>query len=320
MSPFVVILAFAAGFLVIFGVNIMVADIQKRRREQMKEWLEEERRLLQKERARASLQHGELHEMATQSAEEIGERQTIVERLRVFFEQTGGQLGLAQLVILSTVMFTLAGAPTYMLLDSIVLAVAVGSLTGALPAFYVCFQRNKRMNALRSQLPDGFDLMARTMRAGQTFSQALLAIADESAPPLSEEFGYCYDQQNLGMSTEAAMRDLARRTGLLEIRIFVLAVLVHQQTGGNLSELLEKLAHVMRDRYRIQGMIRGLTAEGKMQAIVLLGLPVVMFLYIYTTNREYAMVLIQTTWMLGGTLLSMLFGALWIRKIINFDH
>jgi len=81
-------------------------------------------------------------------------------------------------------------------------------------------------------------------------------VADEFSPPIADEFGFCYDQQNLGLSPEASMRDLARRTGLLELKIFVLAVMVHRQTGGNLSELLEKLATVIRHRYRIRGRSR----------------------------------------------------------------
>ena len=104
-------------------------------------------------------------------------------------------------------------------------------------------KRNARLEKLLSQLPDAFDLMARVIRAGQTMSQALQAVADEFAQPIAAEFAYCYEQQNLGLPPETALRDLARRTGLLEIKIFVLALLVQQQTGGNLAELLDKLSH-----------------------------------------------------------------------------
>ena len=83
--------------------------------------------------------------------------------------------------------------------------------------------------------------MGRVIRAGQTMSQALQAVADEFPPPIAGEFAYCYEQQNLGLSPETALRDLARRTGLMELKIFVLALLVQQQTGGNLAELLDKL-------------------------------------------------------------------------------
>ena len=111
-----------------------------------------------------------------------------------------------------------------------------------MPLFYVQFKRKARLEKLRSQLPDAFDLMGRVIRAGQTMSQALLAVADEFAQPIAGEFAYCYEQQNLGLPPETAFRDLSRRTGLIEIKIFVLALLVQQQTGGNLAELLDKLS------------------------------------------------------------------------------
>src|SRR5262249_57164429 len=122
-------------------------------------------------------------------------------------------------------------------------------------------------------LPDAFDLMARVIRAGQTMSQAIQSVADEFDQPLAGEFAYCYEQQNLGLSPEVALRDLARRTGLVEVKIFVLAMLVQQQTGGNLAELLDKLSGVVRERFRVPGKIKALTAEGRMQATVLLVLP-----------------------------------------------
>src|SRR6202030_4138555 len=114
------------------------------------------------------------------------------------------------------------------------------------------------------------------MRSGQTISQAMQSVADDFAAPASDEFGYCCDQQNLGLSPEAAMRGLALRTGILEMKIFVLAVMVHNQTGGNLAELLDRLSTVIRDRYRIRGSIQALTAEGRMQMMILLALPPLM--------------------------------------------
>ncbi len=104
-------------------------------------------------------------------------------------------------------------------------------------------------------------------------AQALQAVADEFAPPIAGEFAYCYEQQNLGLSPETAMRELARRTGLLEVKIFVTAVLVQQQTGGNLAEMLDKLSSIIRERYQLRGKIKTLTAEGRIQGIILLGLP-----------------------------------------------
>ena len=161
--------------------------------------------------------------------------------------------------------------------------------------------------------------MSRVVRAGQTMSQALQAVADEFAQPVAAEFAYCYEQQNLGLSAEAALRDLARRTGLLEVKIFVLAILVQQQTGGNLAEMLDKLAVVIRERARIRGKIKTLTAEGRLQAIVLLALPVFLLVVLMILNPTYTGVLLEHTNLLIAVLVSEVLGALWIRKIVNFD-
>jgi tight adherence protein B len=161
--------------------------------------------------------------------------------------------------------------------------------------------------------------MARVVRAGQTLAQALLAVADEFPQPISGEFAYCYEQQNLGLPPEVAFRDLNRRTGVIELKIFVLAVLVQQQTGGNLAELLLKLSAVVRDRYQIRGTIRTLTAEGRMQGLVLAALPPVMLLLMLVLNAKYVGVLFDHPNILFGTFGVEFIGALWIRKIVNFD-
>jgi len=162
-------------------------------------------------------------------------------------------------------------------------------------------------------------LMARTMRAGQTISQSFQAVADEGPRPISEEFAFCYEQQNLGLSPDAAMLELSRRTGLLELKIFVMAVMVHRQTGGNLSELLDKLGHVIRDRAKIRGHIKGLTAEGLLQAYVLIALPPAILAVMWFINRPYAQVFFEEYYLLIGMLVSMTIGWFWMRRIVNFD-
>ena len=161
--------------------------------------------------------------------------------------------------------------------------------------------------------------MRRVVRAGQTMSQAMQAVADECSSPIADEFGDCYEQQNLGLSPEAALRDLARRTELLEVKIFVVALSVHREAGGNLSVLLERLAEVIRERYRIRGQIRTFTAEGKLQAKILLALPFVVLLALLLTSPDYAKLLFHYPWLLIGMVIADMIGALWLRTIINFD-
>jgi tight adherence protein B len=189
----------------------------------------------------------------------------------------------------------------------------------AAPILYVRFVRNRRLEKMMKQLPDAFELIARLVRAGQTTSQAFQGVADEFDDPVSAEFEHCYEQQNLGLAPEVAMRDMARRTDLVEMKIFILAVLVQRQTGGNLAELIDNLASLVRERFRIRGKIQVLTAEGRMEAAVLMALPPIVFFMIFSLNRNYAEILLEHPNLLWGMAGFMLIGVLWIRKIINFD-
>ncbi|TVQ02349.1 MAG: hypothetical protein EA381_03445 [Planctomycetaceae bacterium] len=151
-------------------------------------------------------------------------------------------------------------------------------------------------------------------------SQAMRGIADEFSPPVSEEFAFCWEQQNLGLSPEASFQELAKRTSIIEIKIFVVAMSIHRSTGGNLSQLLIKLSNVIRERERIRGKVDALTAEGKFQAYLLIGLPFVLAGVIAIINPGYMTPLFRypIVFVIAAGLLSV--GYLWMKKIINFDQ
>jgi tight adherence protein B len=195
----------------------------------------------------------------------------------------------------------------------------LGAVGSVVPVMYLIFKRRQRREKLLTQLPDSFELMSRILRAGQTISQAMHAVATEFAPPVSTEFGYCHEQQNLGLNMEAALHDLARRTGLIEVKIYVLALLVHRKSGGNLAELLDNLALIVRERFKIRSKIKALTAEGRFQACSLLVLPLIAFAGLLVVNRPYALKLLDYPWLILASVLSMAVGAYWIRRIVNFD-
>ena len=234
-------------------------------------------------------------------------------------EQSGLDLTVRTLLTISAAVGLGCGLLGGMLRQSVLVAAVAAPAGAALPLAYVQLKRKARLEKLLSQLPDTFDLMSRVVRAGQTLSQALQAVADEFAQPIAGELSYCYEQQNLGLSPEDAMRDLAHRTGLLEIKIFVTAVIVQQQTGGSLAEMLDKLSQIIRQRYRTRGQIKTLTAEGRMQAIILLALPIVMFFGFLIMLPDYESKLLEHPSLIWTTLGFELLGALWIRKIVNFD-
>jgi tight adherence protein B len=311
------LLAFAAAALAVAGVYSILSDLFLRDRSRISQRVDEEFRKRQRERAKKSSLFKNLGTLATEVGP--GETTSLRQRFEELVEQSGLDLTPRRLLMYMAAGGLFCAALAVFFRPNLIAILGAALIAAAAPVLYVSFKRKQRLDKLMSQLPDAFDLMARVIRAGQTMAQAIQGVADEFDQPIAAEFAYCYEQQNLGLSMELALRDLGRRTGLLEIKIFVLALLVQQQTGGNLAEMLEKLAGVMRERFKIRGKIKALTAEGRMQAGVLLALPPGLFLLMLFLNRAYGQVLLDHPMILIGMLVSEFLGALWIRKIVNFD-
>ncbi|HEV3163042.1 MAG TPA: type II secretion system F family protein [Isosphaeraceae bacterium] len=319
MSPAILtLLTFLAVGLAVVGVYSILTDFFLRDRSRVSRRVDDEFRKSQRERVKKSPLFKNLGQLAAE-AMTGEERPSLRKRLEAMIEQSGMDLTVPRLMGMSTILGLMIGAVGWLLSQNIALGGGAAAVAFSLPILYVNLKRRARQEKLRTQLPDAFDLMSRVIRAGQTMSQALLAVSDEFPPPIAAEFSYCYEQQNLGLAPEITLRDLARRNGMLEIKIFVLAMLVQQQTGGNLAELLDKLSTVVRDRFRIRGAIKTLTAEGRLQAVVLLILPLALFVMMLFSNPDYAQVLLDNPKLIMATLVCEGFGALWIRKIVNFD-
>jgi tight adherence protein B len=239
-------------------------------------------------------------------------------RLQTMVTQSGLSLTLPQLAYIS-IGTALGGILMGLLVHGPLLAGIGGIAFGLSPLLYVRHRQKGRHDRLLMQLSSAFDLMARVLRSGHSVPQSFQAVADTFEQPISGEFAQCQEQQNLGLLPEVTYREMARRTGVLEIKIFVMAMMIQRQTGGNLSEVLERLAALVRERVRLRNHVLTLTAEGRMQAVVLLVLPPVMFFIMRFLNRPYADVLLDHTGLLAAMMASMAAGALWIRKIIQFD-
>jgi tight adherence protein B len=314
-------LAFAAGCLAIFAINLVLIDIAEKDRKLARVHIAEQMR----ERSVRDVQNSllfrqDLSKLAEEAFEEASApRRSFYHWVRELTEQSGMRITPRHLMIWSASMSFTIGALALLISRHWVGAVAAAATGAVLPILYVQIKRQKRLELLREQLPDCFELMSRIIRAGQTVSQAMHAITEEFKAPAATEFGYCYDQQNLGLPPELAYRELARRTGLLEIKIFVLALLVNRQTGGNMTGLLENLSTIVRERFRTRGKIKGLTAEGRMQALILLLLPFLVYFMLFIINREYALKLFDLPALLFAAIALMAMGGLWIRKIVNFD-
>jgi tight adherence protein B len=200
----------------------------------------------------------------------------------------------------------------------------IGALTGlvvgaALPWLVLIGRAAARQTKFLRQLPNAFELMARVIRAGNSVPHALQAVAETFEDPLAGEFAFCQHQQNFGLRPEVAFQEMAQRSGILELRIFVMAMAVQRQTGGNLAEVLERLASLLRARLRLRQQIRTLTAEGRLQGLTLVILPLLVFGVLFVINRSYADLLLARPNLVVITLGCMTVGVLWIRRIVRFE-
>jgi tight adherence protein B len=205
------------------------------------------------------------------------------------------------------------------LLGGFVIGLATCVVSAAGPVVMLQLKRKALREKYLQQLPKAFDLMARLLRGGQSVSQALQAVADTFEDPIASAFAQCQHQQGMGLPPDVTYEQLAQGSGAVELRIFVIAMLIQRQVGGNLSEVLERLAALLRARLQLRQQIQTLTAEGRLQAWTLFALPILMFGVMMVINRRYADVLLEHRSLIAATLASMTFGMLWIRRLVRVE-
>jgi tight adherence protein B len=202
------------------------------------------------------------------------------------------------------------------------LAAALGCGGGIviLPLAWLSFRRKRRMAKLNSQLPDVFEMMSQALRAGHSLAGAVQTVYEQMPAPIATEFAQVYHEQNLGVKIEEALQSMADRVDSLDVRFFVTAVMIQRQTGGDLAEVLDNISGVIRERIELAGLVRGLTAEGRLSGWVLFSLPTVVFLASMYLNPKYAQVLLEDP---RGQIMLMiafgmqLMGIAMIRWIVN---
>jgi tight adherence protein B len=215
------------------------------------------------------------------------------ERMSLLLEQAGTPHTVGFFVLLSALLvftgLTVGSYGSWNYLFSLLLAIFLGSL----PFLYILLMKKKRMERFEKQLPEALDLVARAMKAGHAFSGALKMVADEMGDPIGGEFEKTLNEINFGMGVAEALKNLASRVDSLDLRFFVISVLIQRETGGNLAEILESISRIIRERFKLHGRIRVLSAEGKLSAIVLIGLPFFVALLLSWVNPEYIAVLVR---------------------------
>lgn len=242
-------------------------------------------------------------------------RVSTVDRLLV---QSGTSLTVASLIGIMLALYaaTLVGL-LFMGIASL-LAVVGAVPAGILPLLAIVNQRQKRIEKIENQLPDALDLIGRALRAGHAFQSAMDMVSTEMPEPVAGEFRITFDEINFGVPLDAALLNLATRVPSTDLRYFVIAVLIHRETGGNLAELLDNLSHLMRERMKLKGTIRVLSAEGKLSAWILGILPFALAGILNAANPGFMSILFEDPagrQVLAVALVLMLFGAIWLWRL-----
>ena len=195
-----------------------------------------------------------------------------------------------------------------------------GILFALLPPLWLWFRRRGRFKAFGKQMPDAMELIARALRSGHSLNSGIHVVVDEMPAPIATEFMLAYEEQNLGVPIEKALKGMLKRMPNMDLKFFVTAVAIQKQAGGDLAEILDKIGYIIRERFKIMGQVQALTGEGRMSGIALQAMPPLLFVVIYYMNPEYVMILFQEE--LGKQMLlyaigMQIVGAIVIKKIIN---
>lgn len=258
-----------------------------------------------------------------QGLENFLERTGLIGGLQTLLQQAGLAWPVSQLIIAivgGLAVGALLGAWLHPLGFQFLSAAGFGLFLGGLPLLYVQYKRRKRLAAFEEQLPEALDFLARSMRAGHAFSIGLEMLGTESPDPMGQEFRALFAEQNLGAPLDVALRNFARRVPILDVRLFVSSVLLQRQTGGNLGEVLTRLAFLIRERFRLRGQVRAASAHGRMTSAVLTLLPIVMIFALQFVAPGYLESLAKDPdgkWMIVGAVVAQIVGYLIMRKIVN---
>jgi tight adherence protein B len=241
---------------------------------------------------------------------------------QLILEQAGMSWSVQTLLLLSIGSALAFGSMTLIATGSVLIGLIATGLGAMLPNLYVRRRRTKRLNAFEELLPESIDLIGRALRAGHPLSAGFKMAADDGPEPVAGEFRRVFEEQRFGLPLQDSLLGMADRVNLMDVRILVTAILIQREVGGNLAEILDTLAGVVRARFTIRRQIRVYTAQGRMTGYLLSALPLILFSILYMINAQYMSILFTDP--VGKTLIGMavsmqFLGFLWIRKIIKIE-
>ncbi len=234
-----------------------------------------------------------------------------VENLGLFFEQADSPIRPEQFFILTAVSGLVGVVLGWASRAPVPLWPVFGLLIGAGPFIWLWWRRRRRFKKFAKQLPDAMELIGRALRSGHSLSSGIHVVVEEMPSPIATEFLMAYEEQNLGVPIERALKSMLKRMPNMDLKFFVTAVAIQKQAGGDLAEVLDKIGYIIRERFKIMGQVSG---------IVLQGLPIALFLVVYYINPEYVTMLFEEELgkqMLAYAIVMQIIGAFVIKKICN---
>ena len=249
-------------------------------------------------------------------------RITTVQRLDRLIIQANAPYTLGFYGLLIGLLATLGFLFGVFFLRQILMALVFTFAAGAVPLIYLRAKKHARIEKFRSQMPEGLELIARSLRAGHALPSGMKLAAEHFEDPLGPEFAETLDEINFGVSVADALKNLAGRMHCKEVGYFVVAVILQRETGGNLAELMESLAHLIRENYKFQGKVRTLSAEGRLSAVVLIALPFLIAGWIKLSTPAFLQVLLEEPvgrLMLMSAGVMMVLGIIVTRRMIKID-
>jgi tight adherence protein B len=237
-------------------------------------------------------------------------------------EQSGVNTTAGSIGVISIGIGIAVGLMTALFVPQPMAAIAAGVFGAICPTLWLMHRRGSRFKKFEEHFPEALDLLSRAIRAGHAFQTAMGMVADELPEPVGPEFKKTFDQQNYGLPLRDALNDMAERISLLDVKFFVTAVLIQRDTGGNLSEILDNLGHVVRERFKIRRQVRVHTAHGRFTGYVLLGLPAALAVALSFINPDHMRMLFREPMgqmMLMSAIVMQTIGFFWIRQVIKIE-
>ncbi len=285
------ILPIAGSMLLFYGIFQVVTESKSSSQKKLQDRLRGER--AQKEKVAATImRRGAMGQAATFADSLIGKFK-FIPKVQTLLDQADLDWSAAQTLLNLSGVAILTTLGLWALQIGMFAAGGCGVAVFVLPMLWVNFRRNRRMTKLTTQLPDVFEMMSQALRAGHSLGGAVQLVYEQMPPPIATEFAQVYHEQNLGIRIEDALQSMADRVDSLDVRFFVTAVMIQRQTGGDLAEVLDNISGVIRERIELAGLVRGLTAEGRLSGWVLFALPALVFVGSMVLNPNYATVLLE---------------------------